>query len=90
MKKQFKVVIPSKQIKKRRNKNGNHYWLLSIPNTTKELFIPFEWLKQSSNGKTYKGSFPEDVKLMGRQRNSINLLSKEIKGVFPNKDGNEV
>ena len=90
MQKQFKVVIPARQVKKRKNSNGKYYWLLAIPNTTKEIYIPFEWLKQAPNGKTYKGSFPRDKELIGRQRNAIKIQSKDIEGVFPSKDGGKL
>lgn len=89
--KTFPVVIPKRQVTQKRNATkGNMYWLVSIPNTTKEVYIPYEWLKLSSDGKTYRGSFEVGREIMGRQRNAISVMGEELKGVFPTKDGKEL
>lgn len=86
----FKVVIPAKQVQQKRNPKGNLYYLVAVPNTTKEVYIPHEWLKLSSNGKTYKGSIEVERKISGRQRNAIEVLGKDLEGIWPSKDGGDL
>ncbi len=88
--KTFKVVIPTRQVQQKRNPKGNLYYLVTIPNTTKEVYIPHEWLKLSSNGKVYKGFIELDREIIGRQRNSITVKGKELEGIWPSKDGGDL
>lgn len=86
----FKVVIPAKQVQQKKNSNGKLYFLVAVPNTTKELYIPHEWLKLSANGKVYKGFIEVSREIMGRQRNSITIEGKDLIGIWPSKDGGDL
>ncbi len=90
MKETFKVVIPAKQVQQKRNPKGNLYYLVAIPNTTKEVYIPHEWLKLSANGKVYKGTIEVEREISGRQRNSITVKGSELEGIWPSKDGGDL
>lgn len=89
-KKLLKVVIPARQVQQKKNPNGKLFYIVAIPNTTKEVYIPHEWLKLSANGKVYKGTIDSSRELMGRQRNSIKVNGIDLEGIWPSKDGGDL